>query len=106
MQVYQVFVFHVNESQAIIIPGECENPGQTRHKCELVCNSNGACTETVSTESCGCDGYGFLAEKYTTFRASIYKTFFDASIICNSNVLEFSLKELLVPELNIIEWRI
>merc|ERR1712150_19403 len=64
-----LIVFHVNESQAAIVTGPCENAsrGQTHHKCELECNSDGSCTESVSEETCGCDGNAFFTSEYTTF---------------------------------------
>ena len=70
-------VFHVNVSQAAIYTGPCENAskGQTHNKCELECNSDGSCTESVSEETCGCDGIAIFAVGYTAFSASISQNF-------------------------------
>ena len=70
-------VFHVNVSQAAIYTGPCENAskGQTHNKCELECNSDGSCTESVSEETCGCDGIATFLSEYTTFEASISQSF-------------------------------
>ena len=72
-----LIVYYVNVSQAAIYTGPCENAsrGQTHHKCELECNSDGSCTESVSEETCGCDGVATFIAGYTNFRASISQCF-------------------------------
>merc|ERR1712212_17871 len=56
-------VWTVNEIQGQAYTGPCENAGrgQTHHKCEMKCNFDGSCAETVSEESCGCDGNAYFA---------------------------------------------
>ena len=60
-------------SQAQVRTGECQDArrGQTHHKCELQCNFDGSCTESVSEEQCGCDGIAFFAGVQNYFEASI-----------------------------------
>jgi len=52
-------IWTVNEIKGSVEFGSCENAGigQTHHKCEMKCNFDGSCLESVSEESCGCDGF-------------------------------------------------
>ena len=56
-------VWTVNEIQGQAYTGPCENArrGQTYHKCEMKCNFDGSCVESISEESCGCDGNAYFA---------------------------------------------
>ena len=60
-------------SQAQLWTGECKDArrGQTHHKCELECNFDGSCTESVSEEQCGCDGTASFAGVQNYYEASI-----------------------------------
>jgi len=53
----------VNEIQGQAWTGSCDKAGkgQTYNKCEMKCSFDGSCEETVSEESCGCDGNAYFA---------------------------------------------
>ena len=63
----------VHSSQGQLSTGSCQNArnGFTFHKCEMECNFDGSCTETVSQESCGCDGIATFATVQNSYQASI-----------------------------------
>ena len=65
-------VCHVNKSQAARATGPCKDArrGQTHHKCELQCNFDGSCRETVTEEQCGCDGMAEMYSKYSNFKVN------------------------------------
>ena len=67
----------VNMSQAARATGPCKDAGrgQSHHKCELQCNFDGSCRETVTEEQCGCDGMAEMYNKYSNFKANIQTIF-------------------------------
>ena len=69
-----LIVFHVNVGQAARQTAPCKDAGrgQSHHKCELQCNFDGSCTETVSEEQCGCDGMADIFSKYSNFKANSF----------------------------------
>lgn len=44
--------------------------GQTHHKCAMKCNFDGSCEESVTEETCGCDGEGYFTGYTNSFEAS------------------------------------
>ena len=68
-----LIVCHVNMSQAARATGPCKDAGrgQTHHKCELQCNFDGSCRETVTEEQCGCDGMAEMYSKYSNFKVNM-----------------------------------
>ena len=67
-----LIVCHVNMIQAARATGPCKDAGrgQSHHKCELQCNLDGSCRETVTEEQCGCDGMAEMYSKYSNFKVN------------------------------------
>jgi len=52
-------------SYGALAQGPCDKKGQITEKCEMKCEWNGECSESIETKTCGCDGYG--EEEYHTY---------------------------------------
>jgi len=63
-------VWSVNEIQGSVARGPCRNAGrgQTHHRCEMNCNFDGSCTESVTQESCGCNGNAMYLQGTMNFQ--------------------------------------
>ena len=64
----------VNEIHGYVFTAPCTNAkkGQTHHKCAMKCNFDGSCEESVTEETCGCDGEGYFTGYTNSFEASWY----------------------------------
>ena len=49
--------------------------GQSHHICEVQCNFDGSCTETVSEEQCGCDGMAEISSIMQHFKVKSQTNF-------------------------------